>query len=206
MRLIEICPTNQLPKERVGELERLCREQISTVLSLDNELPSQQITEPIEMPSSAKMSVDNQNIDAIDAKLDLILEKISIFAADDNSRDIDEDVGSEEDLDIVEPHAEPEKYNKIDYLTPKMVRDQLIRLSHKADLSLVEDAVLSPNEKLLQIAIIEEIIFHKTQEISEIFELPDVNWRYKRYSNSMKKQLETLGKDIQSILDRAVWE
>lgn len=207
LRLIEICPTNQLSQEHVGELEDLCREHIARALLPDVALSSPQTTEASDMPTHAELSGANLNLGSIEAKLDLILETVSAHTAVNTSIvEVNAMDPEEGNLNELEPESVTEIYNKIDYLTPKMVRDQLLRLSRKADSTLVDDLVLSPNEKLLQIAVIEEIIFHKTQKISEIFDLPDVNWRYKRYSNSMKKQLEALGQEIQSILDRAVWE
>ena len=207
LRLIEICPTSQLSQDRVRELEQLCREHINRALSPNNENSIREAPEKSALPNQLQLSENKQKIDAVEAKLDLILERVSTLTSDVNSVSDNNIVAqNEDDPNNSELEIEPEIYSKIDYLTPKMARDQLIKLSKKADLSMDEDLVFSPNEKLLQIAIIEEVIFHKIKNISEIFGLPDVNWRYKRYSNSMEQQLKTLADEIQSILDRAIWE
>lgn len=207
LRLIEICPPNQLLKESVVELEHVCREHISKALKPQNESSDQEATELIETPNQVISTVTNISMDAIEAKIDMILKRVCVPEHDTTSsvENITTET-KEEDLDSLDIHIASERYNKIDYLTPKMARDQLIRLSRSADAAMVDGMEFAPNEKLLQIAIVEEIIFHKARDIEKIFELPDVNWRYKRYSNAMEKQLEILGQEIQNILDRVIWE
>ena len=212
LRLLEICPTNQDLKEQVKELETTCRRHLDLALSTGSDIPSSQPKDAQNTANEETKNYQNDDkLEAIGSKLDKVL---SLLAKNKNieaprlqqlQSNFSEMV-LENTLENEEELQENEAYPDIEYLTPNMVRDELNKLGLAYQNSQKEDILGSPNERFLQIAIIDEILNSQPNDVQDIVSLPDVKWRVKRYPKAMKNQIEKLKGPIQDILNRAVWE
>ena len=218
LRLIEICPSNETMKPQLEHLKKTCLQQLNQALVpyYDTDLPVEDDSQDSgnvqldanTVAAQTELSVLDAKLDSVISmisNLDLILEKKSVRNEATNLHEIDNQ-NDEDPINSNEDEHNNHSYTEIEYLTPNMVRLELLKLSRKTDRPVDNKILSSPNENCLQIAIIEEILTHKPKNVSEVLELPDVKWRYDRYSKSMDQQVEIFGSLIDDILQRAVWD
>ena len=212
IRLLEICPINKTMPVQIRELIATCKSHLSQALS---PLPDSAIVQSGngQAQSLADTSDESQTmgLDVIEEKLDIVLAVLNSYGsvrANQPVQNVAEDppenakIGLDDEPDSLDLNS----YPVIEYLTPSMVREELSKLGQIFEKSKGPELISSPNESLMQVAIIEEIINNQPSIAQEIVGLPDVEWRFKRYSVSMQLQLVELEGQIQDILNRAVWE
>ena len=199
IRITEICPHPKNTNDLVNDILTSCHEQILVQLELDNISSTTDQTEIPKPQESASGGPNHENV--IELQLDRIEEMLaqqskSPLATKENNTD---KVSKSFEVEDIEP---PE----IDWLTPAMLKQELLSLKEDCFSRFKDDVELSPKRNFFQGPCINNIIAFRPMMAKEVIRLPDFGWRYKENIGVLGKQFNYYSKTLDELLSRVDWD
>lgn len=198
LRVIELSYNSEASQPTANDLEKECIESILSTLQAHS------VIKEYINNSEYRNKKERDTIDRLDKITEILNQHImSTKNVFEDEEDFDQcDIDQENNSELMENISDlaSQGYEK---LSTSQVRQHLLVLkSEISDFYVLKEKTLTPEQNILQAAIINDIMLHKPRTRDDWCRMSDTAWRYQKNKHIMDEQLEIYWEKIHTIIDR----
>ncbi len=199
LRVLEICPHPKNENAPVTKITAECEAQLRRVLGEHLSVQVNGSDEPNSSAGAQKSAGKDAN--SIAKSLDRIEQMLTqtSVAVDARVRDDDSSL-------VPEAQSDELDLPDIDWITPIMLKQELLALKQECASQFSQDVELGPKHNFFQKAMIADVMSFQPSFAAEVLRLPDFGWRYKENISSLGRQFKFFETRIDELLKRVDWD